>query len=218
MASPDGRGRAFSAPSRLLLGGKNDGTPFALRGRMAQNNDNLEVQVAPPTLRRTHAMHHDSEAASLALREQDAELVRQKAKRQHQQMLGYAVGRMLLSLVFLVSALVKMGRFSATQEALAEGGIADSAFVLSAGILIELVFGAALMVGFRTRIVAASLIAYLVCVTVLVLHDLGAGFNATFAINNVGFCGALLMLIGHGGGAWSIDRTIEHRIAQQSRG
>lgn len=175
------------------------------------NDDTLEVNAASPALHRSHAMHHDSEAAGLALRQQEAELATQKAKQQHRQARAYSLGRMALALLFLVSSLMKMSTFAATQEALANGGIADSTFVLAAGITIELVLGALLLVGLRTRIVAMALIGYLICVTVLVLHDLGAGFNATFAMNNVGLCGGLLMLVGHGGGTWSIDRFLEHR-------
>ena len=162
-------------------------------------------------------MHRDSEAAALALREAEAELLRRKTRRQHQQAQLYSVGRMLLAMLFVVSALVKVCTFAATRDALATSGIADSAFVLSAGITLELVLGGLLMVGLQTRGVAVALIAYLACATVLVLHDLNVGFNATFAMNNVGLCGGLLMLMGHGGGVWSIDRLLEHRSARQFR-
>ncbi len=162
-------------------------------------------------------MHRDSEAAALALREAEAELLRRKTRRQHQQAQLYSVGRMLLAMLFVVSALVKVSTFAATRDALATSGIADSAFVLSAGITLELVLGGLLMVGLQTRGVAVALIAYLACATVLVLHDLNVGFNATFAMNNVGLCGGLLMLMGHGGGVWSIDRLLEHRSARQFR-
>ena len=147
----------------------------------------------------------------MALSEREAELALQKTKRQRRHAHVSSLGRMLLAALFVVSALVKMSTFAATQEALANSGIADSTFVLSAGITIELVLGALLMLGLQTRIVAIGLIGYLICATVLVLNDLSSGFNATFAMNNVALSGGLLMLVGHGGGVWSIDRLLEQR-------
>ncbi len=191
------------------------GMRLARPGPMPQ--DNLEVPVVSPALYRSHAMHRDSEAASFALREQEAELLRQKTRRQHQQARAFSVGRVLLGMLFVVSALVKMSTFGVTRDALANGGIADSTFVLSAGITIELVLGALLMAGLQTRLASMALIGYLACATVLVLHDLSSGFNATFAMNNVGLCGGLLMLVGHGGGTWSVERLLEHRRARQFR-
>ena len=162
-------------------------------------------------------MHRNSEAAAFAMREQETELLRKKTRRQHQQAKIYSVGRMLLAMLFVVSALVKISNFASTRDALADGGIADGAFVLSAGVGLELVLGALLMLGLQTRVVSMALIAYVTCATVLVLRDLGAGFNATFAMNNVGLCGGLLILVGHGGGVWSIDRLLQHSRSRQFR-
>ncbi len=178
---------------------------------MAEQLIDLKPVVHEAHRRNTHAMHHDAEAAARALAERDAELKHERERVNLRHATSYTIGRMLIAVLFVVSAIVKLSHFSETARGMADLGLADTEILLGAGIAIELVGGALLFIGLLTRAVSVALIAYLACVTVLVLHDFAAGFNGTFALANVAFAGSLLMLYGHGGGAFSLERWLAQR-------
>lgn len=168
-------------------------------------------QHKPPVSPRHHAMHHDASAATLALKAIEEAQVERKEHLQRRRVFYFLAGRLLLASLFLVSGVVKMLNFDQTARALADIGLTDTDLVLAGAIAIELIGGALLFVGYKTRAAAVALIGYVASATVLVLNDLAFGYNATFALANVAFVGGLLMLVAHGSGGLSLDRLFERR-------
>ena len=115
------------------------------------------------------------------------------------------VGRALLSAIFLASVIGKIQAPAATIGYIASAGLPLPAFAYALAVLIELVGGLALLVGFRTRIAAGA----------LAIFSLAAafGFHSNLAdlnqfihfFKNVAISGGLLQVVAFGAGAWSLD-------------
>jgi putative oxidoreductase len=153
-------------------------------------------------------MHHDPASAQLAIAAYEAEQRLEHDLRRNRQAQYYAAGRIFLATLFVASALAKMIQYRPTLNALS-GALADAALLLPIAITIELIGGVFLAVGLKARAVAVGLIAYLGAVTLLLNSDLSNPLNRSMALANFAFAGALLMIIGHGGGALSVDRVLE---------
>ena len=128
------------------------------------------------------------------------------------------LGRILLSSAFLMLAALKVAEWNETQEFMTARGMRAVGFWAVAAVLVELVAGACLLLGFETRIAALALMAYLVPVS-LVLHNFWAlqGVERITALQqfmqNVAIMGGLLMVAVYGGGACSLDALDTHRRA-----
>jgi putative oxidoreductase len=173
------------------------------------------ITAVPSNRPMRHVYHHDPHAASQELAEAD------HRRRERQRSVGqrnvriFAIGRLLVAGLFLVSGAVKAGRFTATSQALSELGFRDAGVLLSVAILIELACGAFLAVGLWTRSTAGLLAGYLATVTLVVFGGLASDAHRAWALANLAFIGALLMLVAHGAGAWSADRWLSRRSHRQ---
>lgn len=156
----------------------------------------------------TTAMHHDPSAAQLAVEVYELEQRRRHQEQQRRSVTLYAVGRMFLATLFLVSAAAKIIDYDATLKAV-EAAIPGGSLGLPLAIIVELVGGVLLFIGVEARRVAVVLIAWLAVVTLLMHHDLTEPLNRTFALANMAFTGALLMIVAHGGGAMSFERIFK---------
>jgi putative oxidoreductase len=158
-----------------------------------------------------HVHHHDPESARRAVEEletaQRANTERLKARRVRL----YSAGRIMLALLFVTAGIVKALRFTDTVNAMAGFPTFDSTFLLGAAILIELSGGLLLGLGYQTRKVGIVLCAYLAAVTAYLVATAASDMAFSFALSNLGFVGALLMLVAHGAGAYSLDRLLERR-------
>lgn len=113
------------------------------------------------------------------------------------------VGRILLALIFVLAGVNKIGGFEQTQgymEMFRVPGI-----LLIPTILLEILGGLALAIGFQTRI-AAALLAAFTLVSALIFHSNFA--DQAQMINfmkNLAITGGLLLVVRAGAGALSID-------------
>jgi putative oxidoreductase len=143
----------------------------------------------------------------MAVSQHDAQVRRQHEQTQHRQAALYSTGRVLLAAVFLVSAIAKVADYRGTLLAL-RGVLADAELLLPIAIGLELVGGTLLLVGLKARAATVGLIAYLFTVTALMHHDLAVAVNRAFALTNLALVGALLMVVAHGAGAYSLDKLM----------
>ncbi len=156
----------------------------------------------------TTAMHHDPTAAQLAVEVYELEQRRRHQQQQRRSVTLYAIGRMFLATLFLVSAAAKIVDYDATLQAV-EAAIPGGSLGLPLAIIVELIGGVLLFIGVEAKRVAVVLIAWLGIVTLLMHHDLSEPLNRTFALANMAFVGALLMIVAHGGGAMSFERILK---------
>lgn len=127
------------------------------------------------------------------------------------------LGRVLLALIFVLAGIHKVTAFQQTAEDMARHLVPLPQVALVATILIEVGGGAALALGYRTRLAAAALAGFLVIVTVFYHTHLITPQPEPQMISflkNMGILGGLLLAFTHGAGRLSLDaRPRRNRIA-----
>jgi len=115
------------------------------------------------------------------------------------------LGRVLLSIIFLLSGFGKLTAISGTAAYFGAMGLpVPTATAIIVG-LIELLGGVAVLLGFQTRI-AAWVLAVFTIATALVAHTGWADQNQMIHfLKNVAITGGFLLLASSGAGAYSID-------------
>ncbi|MBC8009100.1 MAG: DoxX family protein [Burkholderiales bacterium] len=120
------------------------------------------------------------------------------------------LGRFLLAVAWLPSGFSKIGNFDGTLQFVKSVGMPAPAFMLVCAIIIEVVAGAFLLVGYKTRWAALALIAFMVLATTYFHNPWGVPKEQFmdqfihFSKNNA-MTGALLFIAAVGAGPWSID-------------
>lgn len=158
-----------------------------------------------------HPMHHDPSAAQLAVSMYETEQREKHNQQQRRNAKLYAVGRMFLASLFLVSGAAKLVDYSATVRAL-DDSIAAANVMVALAIGVELFGGVLLFIGVKARQVSMALIAWLGAVTLFMHHDLSSPLNRSFALANLAFVGALMMIVAHGPGAMSFERIFKKKV------
>ena len=115
------------------------------------------------------------------------------------------VGRVLISAIFVLSGLSKLTAAAGTIGYIEAAGLPLAPVALAVAIAIEVLGGLALIVGFKTRWVAAALALFSV-VTALAFHSNLADQNQFIHFfKNIAMAGGLLQIVAFGGGALSLD-------------
>ena len=119
-------------------------------------------------------------------------------------------GRILISIVFLLSGFLKITNWHQTASMLAAIKIPLVAIALPVVVLVEFGGALCLIAGYRTRAAALLLFLYLIPVTFMI-HNFWAYQGAQqqdqmgHFLKNVGIMGGLLVLTADGGGKLSVD-------------
>jgi putative oxidoreductase len=110
------------------------------------------------------------------------------------------VGRALVGALFVTAGIVKAANFVATAGEMTASGMPLASLLLAGAIGMEVIGGAALILGLRPRIAALALALFLIPVTVL-FHPFWVGDAATSEANlwhflkNVAVLGAMLLIV-----------------------
>jgi putative oxidoreductase len=112
-------------------------------------------------------------------------------------------GRALLSVIFIVAGIGKIGAYAGTQGYMESMGVPGA--LLPLVIALEIGGGLAVLLGWQTR-VAAFLLAGFCLLSALIFHaDLGDQMQSILFMKNLAIAGGLLTLCASGAGAWSLD-------------
>ena len=118
------------------------------------------------------------------------------------------LGRILISIIFLISGISKVTAPAATITYVASAGLPFPQLGLAIGIMVELVLAPALVLGYRTRWVAAVIAAYCVA-TAKFFHRGFADPNTLFHfLKNIAMAGGLLQIVAFGPGRFSLDARL----------
>jgi putative oxidoreductase len=112
------------------------------------------------------------------------------------------IGRILLAAIFLESGINKIGGYAATQGYMESAGVPGA--LLPAVIVIEVIGALALIVGYRTRIVALALAVFTI-LAALLFHRAPDQMQHLMLMKNLAIAGGMLILTARGAGAWSLD-------------
>jgi len=122
------------------------------------------------------------------------------------------IGRILLSLIFLISAAGKLFNFTGTAGMMSAKGFPVASLFLIGALAFELLGGLSVLTGYKARLGAAALIIFLIPVT-LIFHNFWAyqgmeqQMQAAMFLKNLAIAGGLALVIAFGSGPLSVDKN-----------
>ena len=120
--------------------------------------------------------------------------------------LAALAGRILIAILFIPAGWGKISGFAGTAGYIASKGLPLPEVGAAIAIVVELIGGLMLLVGFKTRWAAAALFLFLIP-TLVFFHPFWADpSQATSFWKNVGIMGGLLYVWAFGAGRLSVDR------------
>lgn len=117
--------------------------------------------------------------------------------------LAAPLGRLLLSILFILGGLGKFGDVAGTGAYMQSMGI-PAALALPAAAF-ELLAGLAILVGWQTRIVALLLAGFCVVTALIFHHNFADQVQLIMFLKNLAIAGGFLTLYANGAGAMSLD-------------
>ncbi|MFQ6023396.1 MAG: DoxX family protein [Acidiferrobacterales bacterium] len=112
-------------------------------------------------------------------------------------------GRILLTLMFLISGLNKIGGYAATQGYMESQGVPG--ILLPLVIILEIVAPIAIVIGWQTRLAAWGLAIFSVLAALVFHMDFGNQMQMIMFMKNLSIAGGCLILAAHGAGELSLD-------------
>ncbi|TPN28881.1 DoxX family protein [Mesorhizobium sp. B2-3-3] len=114
-------------------------------------------------------------------------------------------GRVLLSILFILSGFAKLTAISATAQWFGGIGLPLPTVVAIGSGLLEFFGGLAILVGFQTRIVAIVLAIFTLAATAIAHLNFSDQIQMLMLEKNLGLTGGFILLAALGAGAYSID-------------
>jgi len=116
-----------------------------------------------------------------------------------------AVGRVLLAAIFILSGISKVADPASALGYISSVGLPLPEVGLGVAILVEIVGGIALVLGYRTKLVATALALFSVATAVFFHSALGDQNQFIHFFKNIAMAGGLLQVAAFGGGTVAID-------------
>jgi putative oxidoreductase len=123
------------------------------------------------------------------------------------------LGRILLSIIFILGAIGKLGAMDATIAYIGQGGLPVPQLAYWVSIAVELGGGLLVLFGFQTRLAGLMLAGWCVITGVLFHYHPGDQAQMINYMKNLAMAGGFLQLFAVGGGAWSVDALLRRRTA-----
>jgi putative oxidoreductase len=112
-------------------------------------------------------------------------------------------GRVLISAIFLVSGLGKIAGYAGAQGYMAAMGVPGA--LLPLVIALEAGGAIAIILGYRTRLVAFLLAGFCIVSAIIFHRALGDQTQFIMFMKNFAIAGGFLLLVSRGPGEWSLD-------------
>jgi len=127
--------------------------------------------------------------------------------------IGALIGRVLLSAIFIWSGYEKLISAAATQAEFAHLSLPlpEAAWVVA--VVVELIGGLALLVGFQTRLVGFVLGVWSIATAVVAHSDWSNPDMQIHFMKNVAMAGGFAFVVAFGGGAYALDRAFGSFVA-----
>jgi putative oxidoreductase len=125
------------------------------------------------------------------------------------------LGRILISLIFLLSGLHKIGGYEATQGYMAAMGVPGA--LLPLVIALEVGGAVAIILGYHTRLFAFLLAGFSIVSALLFHRALGDQVQFIMFMKNLAMAGGFLFLVARGAGEWSLDARRAHHSTPDTR-
>jgi putative oxidoreductase len=112
-------------------------------------------------------------------------------------------GRVFLAAIFLISGLGKIGAYAGTAAYMTSVGVPGA--LLPLVIATEVLGGAAIVIGWKTRLVAFLLAGFTLLSAAIFHSNFADQIQTIMFLKNVAIAGGFLLLVANGAGAWSLD-------------
>ena len=113
------------------------------------------------------------------------------------------IGRLLISFIFLMSGLNKIGNYSNTSGWMESMGVTSS--LLPLVIIIEILAAIAIIVGWKTKIAAFLLASFCILSGLIFHNDFSNQVEMIMLMKNFAIAGGFLILVVNGPGNFSLD-------------
>jgi putative oxidoreductase len=113
-------------------------------------------------------------------------------------------GRILLSIMFIMAGINKIGGYEGTQGYMQAMGVPGA--LLPLVILLEIGAGLALLIGWKARIMAFLLAGFTLIAAFIFHHNFADQTQMIMFLKNLSISGGLLFVFAFGPGAWSLDK------------
>ena len=120
-------------------------------------------------------------------------------------MIAPAVGRVMISAIFILAGLSKLGAPAMTIGYIQSVGLPLAPVAFGLAVFIEIVGGITLLLGYRTRIVAGVLFLFALATAVFFHRNFGDQNPFIHFFKNIAMAGGLLHVLAFGGGPISLD-------------
>ena len=124
------------------------------------------------------------------------------------------IGRVLLATIFIISGIGKLAAPAATMGYIASTGLPFAPLALAIAIGVELGGGLLLVLGFKTRLVAAGLAAFSIVTGLAFHHAVGDQNQMIHLLKNFAMAGGLLQVVAFGASAYSIDNRAKALVSK----
>lgn len=115
-------------------------------------------------------------------------------------------GRFLISAIFILSGVGKIGGYAGTQAYMESQGVPGA--LLPLVIVTELGGGILVVLGLWTRLAALALAGFSIVAAALFHADFGDQMQQIMFMKNLALAGGFLFLVAHGAGALSLDARL----------
>ncbi len=115
------------------------------------------------------------------------------------------IGRALAAFIFLMSGVSKIQHFSGTAQFMASKGMPATEFLLVLAILIEVLGGLAIIIGYQTKWAAWALFLFMIPATLIFHTNFSDPNQIIHFLKNISMMGGLLYIAASGAGPLSLD-------------
>ncbi|HEY4343504.1 MAG TPA: DoxX family protein [Parvibaculum sp.] len=119
--------------------------------------------------------------------------------------LSAPLGRLLLAVLFLLAGFGKVMDPAGTIGYIASHGLPLPQVGYAIALATEIGGGLLILVGYKTRLVAAVMAAFTIATAIFFHNDFADQAQMTNFLKNLAIAGGFLQLVAHGAGAFSID-------------
>ncbi len=119
------------------------------------------------------------------------------------QRLSAPIGRLLLATIFFMSGINKVFAYQGTQGYMDAMGVPGA--LLPVVILLEVLGGLAIILGWKTQFVAMALAGFSIVSAILFHGDFNDQVQMIMFMKNIAIAGGFLMLVAQGPGAYALD-------------
>jgi putative oxidoreductase len=122
---------------------------------------------------------------------------------------GSLIGRLFISLIFLMAGLSKITGYAGTQGYMEAMGVPGA--LLPLVIVLEVVGALAIIIGYQTKLVAFLLAGFSIVSALLFHFNFSDQIQSIMFMKNIAIAGGFMFLVVHGAGNFSIDNKLANK-------